>query len=176
MSVRRCPRCGSTFEGDARFCPKDGSPLIEVAGSPTRPAATDPAAAAANKTSVRRAVTPRSSPALDRAGSLSNQILDTRYQVMRKLGEGGMSYVYEARELSSGESVAIKVLSPKLGADQSSVERHDFAGGLAPLAVTVSIGVATYPGTPGQTVEELLAAADEALYRAKHDGRNLVRR
>ena len=32
MSFRRCPRCGSTFEGDARFCPKDGSPLIEVAG------------------------------------------------------------------------------------------------------------------------------------------------
>jgi two-component system cell cycle response regulator len=56
------------------------------------------------------------------------------------------------------------------------VERHDFAGGLAALAVTVSIGVATYPAHPGETVEELLAAADGALYRAKHDGRNLVRR
>ncbi len=56
------------------------------------------------------------------------------------------------------------------------VEQHDFATGLAPLAVTVSIGVATYPANPGQTVEELLAAADQALYRAKHEGRNLVRR
>jgi len=36
--------------------------------------------------------------------------------------------------------------------------------------------VATFPATPGQSVEELLTAADQALYRAKHDGRNLVRR
>ena len=42
-----------------------------------------------------------------------------------------MSYVYEARELSSGESVAIKVLSPKLGADHSSVERLRREAGLA---------------------------------------------
>ena len=53
------------------------------------------------------------------------------YAWVRKLGEGGMSYVYEARELSSGESVAIKVLSPKLGADHSSVERLRREAGLA---------------------------------------------
>ncbi|MBI2536605.1 MAG: diguanylate cyclase [Gemmatimonadetes bacterium] len=56
------------------------------------------------------------------------------------------------------------------------VEQHDFTSGLAPLPVTVSIGVATFPAAPGQTVDDLLAAADQALYRAKHDGRNLVRR
>src|SRR3990172_6427345 len=131
MSFRRCPRCGSTFEGDARFCPKDGSPLIEVAGGPAKPAAPEAPTAAASKTSVRQAVTPKASPALDRAGTLSNQILDARYEVQKKLGEGGMSYVYEARELSSGESVAIKVLSPKLGADHSSVERLRREAGLA---------------------------------------------
>src|SRR3990170_2381666 len=128
MSVRRCPRCGSTFEGDARFCPKDGSPLIEVAGARAAPAAPP---TPESKTSVRKAVTPKASPALDRAGTLSNQILDARYEIQRKLGEGGMSYVYEARELSSGESVAIKVLSPKLGADHSSVERLHREAGLA---------------------------------------------
>src|SRR3990170_5152954 len=131
MSFRRCPRCGSTFEGDARFCPKDGSPLIEVAGGPAKPAAPEAPTAAASKTSVRQAVTPKASPALDRAGTLSNKILDARYEVQKKLGEGGMSYVYEARELSSGESVAIKVLSPKLGADHSSVERLRREAGLA---------------------------------------------
>ena len=127
MSVRRCPRCGSTFEGEARFCPKDGSPLIEIAGG-TRAATSS--ASSATQTSVRRAVTP-TRPALDRAGSLSNKILDARYEVINKLGEGGMSYVYEARELSSGQSVAIKVLSPKLGADNSSVERLRREAGLA---------------------------------------------
>ncbi|MBI4421504.1 MAG: protein kinase [Gemmatimonadetes bacterium] len=117
---RRCLKCGTTYEGDARFCPKDGSPLVE---------ATQPGAARTSATQVRKA-TPVPAP-VDRAGSLSNQILDTRYQVTRKLGEGGMSYVYEAKEMNSGESVAIKVLSPKLGADKTSVERLRREAGLA---------------------------------------------
>jgi len=41
------------------------------------------------------------------------------------------------------------------------------------LAVTVSVGVAT--SRKGECLEELLARADKALYRAKHDGRNCVR-
>src|SRR3989338_2075436 len=99
MSVRRCARCGSTLGGAARFCPKDGSPLIEGAGARAAPAAPP---TPESKTSVRKAVTPKASPALDRAGTLSNKILDARYEVQKKLGEGGMSYVYEARELSRG--------------------------------------------------------------------------
>src|SRR5439155_733184 len=63
--------------------------------------------------------------------SLSGQILDTRYQVTKKLGEGGMSYVYLAREVASGAEVAIKVLSPKLATDRSSVERLRREAGLA---------------------------------------------
>src|SRR5207249_8753035 len=59
------------------------------------------------------------------------QIIDARYQVLKKLGEGGMSYVYLARELSSGQEVAIKVLSPKLATDKSSVERLRREAGLA---------------------------------------------
>ena len=42
------------------------------------------------------------------------------------------------------------------------------------LTATVSMGVATYPGH-GQGAQELLGAADNALYRAKSDGRNCVR-
>ena len=39
--------------------------------------------------------------------------------------------------------------------------------------VTVSIGVSTFPAN-GATPEALLRSADEALYRAKHNGRNRV--
>jgi len=74
---------------------------------------------------------PGPGPGPDRGASLSSQIIDARYQVLKKLGEGGMSYVYLARELSSGQEVAIKVLSPKLATDKSSVERLRREAGLA---------------------------------------------
>ncbi|UCE32836.1 MAG: diguanylate cyclase, partial [Burkholderiales bacterium] len=41
------------------------------------------------------------------------------------------------------------------------------------LAVTVSAGLAEY--RPGETVEQLLERADQALYDAKRAGRNRVR-
>jgi diguanylate cyclase (GGDEF)-like protein len=49
------------------------------------------------------------------------------------------------------------------------------AGGVA-LKATVSIGVAGLPSTSVKTPEELVEVADKALYRAKAEGRNCVRR
>jgi two-component system cell cycle response regulator len=58
---------------------------------------------------------------------------------------------------------------------REQVADHDFAAGGDPLSVTVSVGVATVaPGTETDA-DDLLARADAALYRAKRDGRNLVR-
>lgn len=42
------------------------------------------------------------------------------------------------------------------------------------LRITVSIGVATYPSPRVTTPEDVIALADEALYRAKAQGRNRV--
>ncbi|PYO33856.1 MAG: hypothetical protein DMD74_12575, partial [Gemmatimonadetes bacterium] len=42
-----------------------------------------------------------------------------------------MSYVYLAKEIATGQEVAIKVLSPKLASDKSSVERLRREAGLA---------------------------------------------
>ena len=127
MSERRCPKCGSVYtDTGARFCPKDGSMLVEIQAK--KPAAPPPSGSG---TGVRTPLPPGKSSGLDRASSLSNQILDARYQVMKKLGEGGMSYVYLAKEISSDATVAIKVLSPRLASDKSSVERLRREAGLA---------------------------------------------
>lgn len=39
--------------------------------------------------------------------------------------------------------------------------------------VTVSVGIATFP-EDGKTVNDLITAADQAMYHAKHQGKNLV--
>ena len=56
------------------------------------------------------------------------------------------------------------------------VEATPFHGGAGtPLSLTTSIGVATYPASRVESVEDLFAHADAALYRAKAEGRNRVR-
>lgn len=108
MTTRRCTRCQRTFEGgDYRFCPHDGAALIEL--TPPKPATPSPLSA------------DTSGP--DRASMLTRQILDGKYQILRKLGEGGMSYVYLGLEMGQTEPVAIKVLSPRLSGEKTSVER-----------------------------------------------------
>ena len=120
MSTRRCLRCQSVYEGDARFCPRDGSPLVEVAA---RPKKADKSASSTSETQVRKAVKPARGPTLGSAATLTDQTLDRRYQVIRRLGEGGMSFVYEARDITTEAVVAVKVLSPKLAKDKNAVER-----------------------------------------------------
>ena len=58
-----------------------------------------------------------------------------------------------------------------------AVESHPFGNGSqgGALKLTASIGVAVYPAARIESVEDLLARADAALYRAKADGRNRVR-
>ncbi len=128
---RRCPRCKTVYAGEARFCPKDGNPLVDVGGSGGTPIASVSESKTHARTEIRKAATPHSGPRASAAGSLAGQVLDSRYQVLDKLGEGGMSYVYEAREVNSGQHIAIKVLIPKLGREKSSVERLRREAGLA---------------------------------------------
>src|SRR5207247_9577862 len=101
--------------------PPAGSMLLEArAAKPPPPPAPPPPPSPAS--SGGAAPPPRTPSASDpeRAASLSSQILDARYQVLKKLGEGGMSYVYLARELSSGQEAPSTVLPPHLATGRAS--------------------------------------------------------
>ncbi|HEY9504263.1 MAG TPA: serine/threonine-protein kinase [Pyrinomonadaceae bacterium] len=50
-------------------------------------------------------------------------ILDSKYQLLERLGEGGMGAVYRARRLHIGDDVAVKLLSRDLTRDQNAIER-----------------------------------------------------
>jgi eukaryotic-like serine/threonine-protein kinase len=98
--MNRCPTCGATYAAEARFCSRDGTRLLPVpapgADPPTRSVA---------------------------APTLIGQTLDDRYEIVRKVGEGGMSSVYLALDRTLRERRAIKVLSVALSKDTNAMER-----------------------------------------------------
>jgi len=55
------------------------------------------------------------------------------------------------------------------------IEQQPFGEGGTALSITVSVGVASFPDQKITSPESFLALVDTALYRAKADGRNLVR-
>ncbi len=110
----RCPACGTQYPDDARFCTKDGGRLVG-ADVPSGQRATsiranDPTPVVATKAATSHA-------------NMAGQVLDRRYAIVKKVGEGGMSYVYLAHDVASQERYAIKILSPALSKDENAMAR-----------------------------------------------------
>src|SRR5436189_5292971 len=55
--------------------------------------------------------------------TLINTLFDGRYRILRKLGTGGMAYVYLAEDEVLGRRVAIKILNDRHAGDDQFVER-----------------------------------------------------
>ena len=96
----------------------------------------------------------------------SKRVGETLREVDHFIRYGGEEFLCLLTEtsLSGAKAAADKILL---------AVRSDSFGtpGEEPVDLTVSIGVASYP-EHGSSYERLIAAADGALYRAKHDGRD----
>lgn len=61
----------------------------------------------------------------DRNGGLVGQVLDDRYEVVKKLARGGMATVYVAHDLRLSRTVALKVMNDGLGDSDDFARRFD---------------------------------------------------
>jgi eukaryotic-like serine/threonine-protein kinase len=105
--MNRCPACGKVYGDEARFCTRDGSKLIAMPASPGRGTVAGRAERPAELTHA----------------NLTDRVLDGRYKIVRKVGEGGMSFVYLASDIATHEQYAIKVLSAALSSDANAMAR-----------------------------------------------------
>jgi serine/threonine-protein kinase len=92
-----CTSCGTRTAHDGRDSLSDSVPTVEPAG---------------------RGAVPRAP-----ADPLVGRVLDGKYEILSRLGEGGMGSVYLARRVHIGDEVAVKVLHAKFVDDETLVER-----------------------------------------------------
>jgi serine/threonine protein kinase len=134
--VSVCSRCLTQYPAGVEVCPKDGATLTssvadagELVTAPTLPelpASPRASAASSGITPVivtagvvssaagALATAAQPAPGTDAAfDSLIGATLAGRYEIVRRIGEGGMGAVYEARHTLIGKRVAVKVLLEK---------------------------------------------------------------
>ncbi len=85
-----CPECSKQLEGEPNFCPACGADLRGLSGT---------------------------SDTLD--GPLREQLIDNRYRVLEKLGEGGMGAVYKVEHVRMGKLAALKLMRPDHAVDKA---------------------------------------------------------
>ena len=149
----RCPQCGKQFDEDRGFCPFDGARLDgDLSGYTKESAAPDfeapgygyteslpgheiiTATASTKPRKVIEVVSALNAPsvtaALEQLGPIESEydkllgtVLDGRYEIQRKLGEGGMGVVFLAKHIVIEKMVAVKVLKREVARDQSVVKR-----------------------------------------------------
>ena len=108
-----CPRCQATVRAGLRFCTGCGLATAEILKETERDTRRETAGAGG-----RDAPDPR-----DSSDPLVGRTLDSKYELVAPLGEGGMGTVYRARRLHIGDEVAVKVLHRKFLPDAEAVER-----------------------------------------------------
>jgi eukaryotic-like serine/threonine-protein kinase len=106
-----CAACERFLDKDAMFCAECGLPL------------TLPGAGAAHPYYENQYQASLPTVRLYDLDPLIGHLIDGKYELVAKLGEGGMSVVYRARRSHIGDDVAVKILLGKFVKDEAALAR-----------------------------------------------------
>lgn len=106
-----CPECELFLNKEALFCADCGLPLSLPSSEGPHPYYEQHISASLP---TQRLVNP---------DPLIGQRIEGKYELLSRVGEGGMSYVYRARRVQIGDEVAVKILLPQFARDDAARER-----------------------------------------------------
>lgn len=106
-----CPECNKPLREGAVFCTQCGTRTAHGRDSLSDSLPTAESGVEGAKGGV------------DAEDALVGRLLDGKYEVVERLGEGGMGSVYRARRVHIGDEVAVKVLHSRFVNDETLVER-----------------------------------------------------
>ncbi|MBX7194401.1 MAG: protein kinase [Sandaracinaceae bacterium] len=86
MLAKICPVCKTEYGAGEVFCPNDGTRLSSGSQAAAPP------------------------PKVDKGDPLLGAVIDERYRIVRRIGEGGMGIVYEVEHVVIEKHLALKVL------------------------------------------------------------------
>ena len=95
--MKTCSACHRLFPDDGGFCPVDGQKLVPTADAPRPKDFEDP--------------------------RVGQTICGGRYEIWRKVADGGMGRVYQALDTREERSVALKILHADVAMQEVAVER-----------------------------------------------------
>jgi len=105
-----------------------------------------------------------------------NQVLNNRFKVESKIGEGGFGAVYRGIQLATGRKVALKLLHPEMTKDENLVARfrregmwrHQFrdSGRESASAATITCREAFIASADGRSPIAVLRGPDQRNYAA----------
>ncbi|MGL4551469.1 MAG: protein kinase domain-containing protein, partial [Gemmataceae bacterium] len=93
-----CPKCNQSLDDGIRFCPYDGTPLLDTASTISTPTPTAAARPASKELELPVTV-------------------GGRYRLDALRGGGGMAKVYRATDVTLDRVVAVKLINPELRAE-----------------------------------------------------------
>ena len=107
-NMRKCNQCGEFYDGAEMFCPVDGSKLVNIGNEVITLDIMETDLDAYEDT---------------QEDAFVGKVIQGRYKVLKKIGEGGMGVVYVAEHVEIEKKVALKVLRDDFSKRPEVVER-----------------------------------------------------